>query len=59
MAENIRVLDMAKAVLLGQAFDIYRGYDSGEAHHRSSGSEYKLLNTFESIKAVSDTVSGP
>ena len=28
----------------------------GEAHLLSSGCEYKLLNTFDFIKAVSDTV---
>ena len=39
-----------------QAFDINRGYVSGEAGLPSSGCEYKLLNTFEFIKAVSDTV---
>ena len=33
---------------------LYRGYVSGEAHLPSSGSEYKLLNTFEFIKAASD-----
>ena len=34
----------------------YRGYVSGEARLPSSRSEYKLLSTFEFIKAVSDTV---
>ena len=34
----------------------YRGYVSGEAHFHTSDSEYKLLNTFKFIKAVSNTV---
>ena len=39
-----------------QTFDFYWGYVSREARLPSSGSEYKLLNIFEFIKAVSDTV---
>ena len=35
---------------------IFWGCVSGEAHLPSSGSEFKLLNTFKFIKAVSDTV---
>ena len=35
---------------------LYQGYVSGEAHLPSLDSEYKLLNTFEFIKAVSETV---
>ena len=35
---------------------IYRGFVTGEARLPSSGSEYKFMNTFEFIKAVSDTV---
>ena len=34
----------------------YPGYVSAEACLPPSGSDYKLLNTFEFIKAVSDTV---
>ena len=37
-------------------FGVYRGYISGEARLPSSGSEYRLMNTFELIKAVSDNV---
>ena len=38
-------------------FDFYREYASGEARRLpSSGSEYKSLNMFEFIKAVSDIV---
>ena len=43
-----------KCCLSWQAFDIDQGYVSGEAYLPSSGSELKLLNTFEFIKAVSD-----
>ena len=39
-----------------QAFDSYRAYVLGEACLTSSDSEYKLLNIFEFIKAVSHTV---
>ena len=39
-----------------QTFDFYGGYVSGEARLPSSGREYILLNTFELIKTVSDTV---
>ena len=35
---------------------MFRSYLSGEARLPSSGSEYKLMKTFEFIKAVSDTV---
>ena len=35
----------------------YHGYVLGEARLPSSHTEYKLLNMFELIKAVSDTVS--
>ena len=45
-----------KCGLSRQAFDIYRVYVSGEALLLSSSNVYKLLNTFEFIKAVSDTV---
>ena len=45
-----------KCRLSWQAIDFYRGYVSGEARLQSSGGEYKLLNTLEFIKAVSDTV---
>ena len=41
-----------------QAFDFYQGYVSGESCFPSSSSEFKLLNTFEFIKAVSDAVLG-
>ena len=45
-----------KCRLLWQAFDIHQGYVSGGACLPSSGSECILLNTFDFIKAVSDTV---
>ena len=45
-----------KCCLSCQAFDFYRGFISGEDRLPASGSEHKLLNTFEFIKAVSDTV---
>ena len=47
-----------KCRLWWHAFDFYRGYVSGKARLPSSGSEYKLLNTFEFIKAAYDTVLG-
>ena len=39
-----------------ERYYIYLGYVSGEARLLLSSIEYKLLNTFEFIKAVSDTV---
>ena len=50
------VLDVLILRLSWQSFAIYWGYVSVEVHLPSSGSEYKLLNTFEFINAVSDTV---
>ena len=52
------VFEMINAAycLLWQAFDIYRGYVSGEARLPSSDSEDKLLSAFEFIKIVSYTV---
>ena len=43
-------------LIMTKAFDIYRGYVSGEARLPSSGSEFKLLKTFGFIKAVPGTV---
>ena len=45
-----------KCILRWQAVDIDQGYVSREARFPSSSNEDKLLNTFEFIKAVSDTV---
>ena len=42
-----------------EAFYIYLGFVLGEAPLTSSSNEYKLLNTFEFIKAVSNTVFDP
>ena len=47
---------MINAVYYDKPLILYLGYVSGEACLQSSSSEYKLLNTFEFIKAVSDTV---
>ena len=47
---------MINAVDHDKPLILYWGYVSGEASLLSSGSVYKLLYTFEFIKAVSDTV---
>ena len=50
------LFEMINAVYHDKPFAIYRGDVSGEARLPSSDTEYKLLNIFEFIKAVSDTV---
>ena len=49
---------MINAVYHDKPLIFTRGHVSGEARLPSSGNEYKLLNTFEFIKTVSDTVFG-
>ena len=53
--EPIAILGESRTILW-QAFDIYLSYISEDVHVPSLNSEYKLLNTFEFIKAISDTV---
>ena len=47
---------MVNVALSRQSFGVYRGYVAGEAHLPSQWREYKLVNTFQFIKAVSDAV---
>ena len=47
---------MINAVYHDKPLMFYRGYVSGEARFPSLDGEYKLLITFESIKAISDSV---
>ena len=54
-ASSDSVFDMKKMFIKTNPLFI-RSYVSGEARLPSSGSQFKLLNTFEFIKAVSDTV---